>query len=103
MVMYSANIYFWKRYRVNYPFIFGFKQGTELGYREVLLISSGMAMLTLAGVLTSLDMEMDPRTKHFTAVTELVPLGLLIVSFSAQFKIEKCLSLQYILNLYNHW
>lgn len=35
MLMYGANIYFWRCYRVNYPFIFGFKRGTELGYREI--------------------------------------------------------------------
>ncbi|KAF5748964.1 EXS family protein isoform 1 [Tripterygium wilfordii] len=77
MVMYAGNVYFWKRYRVNYSFIFGFKQGTELGYREVLLLSSGLVVLTFAGVLSNLDMEMDPRTESFMAATELVPLGLL--------------------------
>ena len=81
MLMYSGNIYFWRRFRINYPFIFNFKQGTELGYREVLLVSSGLALLALAGVLTNLDMEMDPRTKRFETLTELVPLGLLTVSF----------------------
>ncbi|KAJ7974374.1 Phosphate transporter PHO1-like protein [Quillaja saponaria] len=79
MLMYSANIYFWRRFRVNYTFIFGFKKGTELGYREVLLLSSGLAVLTFAGVISNLDMEMDQRTKSFTALTELVPLGLVIV------------------------
>ena len=39
MLMYSANLYFWRRYRVNYSFIFGFKKGTELGYREVFVLS----------------------------------------------------------------
>lgn len=77
MLMYSANIYFWKRYRINYAFIFGFKQGTELGYREVLLLASGLSVLALGGVLSNLDMEMDPRTKSFTAITELIPLALL--------------------------
>ncbi|KAF8369668.1 hypothetical protein HHK36_032307 [Tetracentron sinense] len=38
ILMYAANIYFWRRYRVNYPFIFGFKEGTELGYRELVLV-----------------------------------------------------------------
>ncbi|KAF5725377.1 phosphate transporter PHO1 9-like [Tripterygium wilfordii] len=80
MVMYAGNVYFWKRFRVNYSFIFGFKQGTELGYREVLLLSSGLAVLTLGGVLSNLDMEMDPRTQSFKTVTELVPLGLLTVT-----------------------
>ncbi|XP_062151163.1 phosphate transporter PHO1 homolog 9 isoform X2 [Alnus glutinosa] len=79
MIMYSANIYFWRRYRVNYSFIFGFKQGTGLGYREVFLLSSCLGLLALTGVISNLDMEMDPRTKSFTALTELVPLGLLIV------------------------
>ncbi|KAF6166968.1 hypothetical protein GIB67_030661 [Kingdonia uniflora] len=77
MVMYAANIYFWRRYRVNYSFIFGFKQGTELGYREVLLVSMGLATLALAGVLGNMDMEIDPLTKDYKALTELLPLALL--------------------------
>ncbi|XP_048230137.1 phosphate transporter PHO1 homolog 9 [Ricinus communis] len=79
MLLYSANIYFWKRYRINYAFIFGFKQGTELGYREVFLLSSCLAVLTLGSILSNLDMEMDKRTQSFQAITELVPLGLLIL------------------------
>nr|ANY26941.1 phosphate transporter PHO1-like protein 9 [Fragaria x ananassa] len=79
IVVFSANIYYWRRYRVNYSFIFGFKKGTELGYRQSFLMSSGLAVLALAGVLSNLDMEMDPRTKTFEAWTELVPLGLVIV------------------------
>ena len=74
MVMYAANIYFWRHYRINYPFIFGFRKGTELGYREVLL-SSGLSVLMLAGVLSNLDMDMDPNMKSCNALTELVPSG----------------------------
>lgn len=77
MIMYAGNIYFWKRYRINYPFIFEFKQGTELGYREVLLLSSGLAVITLGCVLSNLDMEMDARTGNYKTLTELVPLALL--------------------------
>ncbi|XP_004298410.1 PREDICTED: phosphate transporter PHO1 homolog 3-like [Fragaria vesca subsp. vesca] len=79
MVMYSGNIYFWRRYRVNYTFIFGFKQGTELGYREVLLVSFGMAVLALAAALSNLDMEMDPQTQDYKALTELLPLFLVLL------------------------
>ena len=79
--MYATNIYFWRRYRVNYPFIFGFKQGTELGYRQVFLLSSSLAVLALAGVLANLDMEMDKKTKSYETLTELVPLGLVTVRF----------------------
>ncbi|CAH2044974.1 unnamed protein product [Thlaspi arvense] len=78
LFMYAADIYFWSKYRVNYPFIFGFEQGTDLGYREVLLVGSGLAVLTFAGVISNLDMEMDPRTKSFSVITELVPLALLL-------------------------
>lgn len=80
MLMYSANIYFWKRYRVNYTFMLGFKQGTELGYWQVLFLSSGLAVITLACVLSNLDMDADPRTRTFAAITESVPLALLTVS-----------------------
>ncbi|KAE8724608.1 Phosphate transporter PHO1-like protein 5 [Hibiscus syriacus] len=81
MVMYAINVYFWRRYRVNYAFIFGFKQGTELGYREVLLVSFGLAVMALASVLSNLDMEMDPKTNDYKAFTEIVPLILVVVVF----------------------
>jgi len=81
MIIYSANTYFWRRFKINYSFIFGFQEGTELGYREVFLLSSGLAVLALAAVLSNLDMEMDQRTKSFSAFTESVPLGLVIVSY----------------------
>lgn len=79
MIMYAVNIFFWRRYRVNYSFIFGFKQGTEMGYREVLLLSFGLAVLALGSVLSNLDMEMDPKTKDYKAFTELLPLGVVVV------------------------
>ncbi|PQM35298.1 phosphate transporter PHO1 homolog 3 [Prunus yedoensis var. nudiflora] len=75
LLMYAGNIYFWRRFRVNYSFIFGFKKGTELGYREVLLLSFGLAVLALASVLANLDMEMDTKTKDYKALTELLPLS----------------------------
>lgn len=81
MLMYAANIYFWKRYRVNYTFIFGFKEGTELGYREVLLLGFCLNALALASVLANLDMEMDPKTHDYKAITEIVPLGLAMVRY----------------------
>ncbi|XP_031117250.1 phosphate transporter PHO1 homolog 3-like [Ipomoea triloba] len=79
MIMYAGDIYFWRRYRINYPFIFGFKQGSELGYREVLLLASGIFVLALAAVLSHLDMEMDPVTRSYKVLTESVPLILISV------------------------
>nr|GLL39194.1 phosphate transporter PHO1 homolog 9 isoform X2 [Ipomoea trifida] len=80
MLMYAGDIYFWRRYRINYPFIFGFKQGTELGYREVLLLASGLSVLALAAVLSHLDMEMDPVTRSYKVLTESVPPILITVT-----------------------
>ncbi|KAL3629397.1 hypothetical protein CASFOL_026619 [Castilleja foliolosa] len=85
MVMYGWNTYLWRRFRVNYPFIFGFKQGTELGFREIFLLASGLSVLALAAVLSNLDMEMDPRTRSYKMLTELVPLGLVVVVLSITF------------------
>ncbi|KAI3943340.1 hypothetical protein MKW92_038910 [Papaver armeniacum] len=76
---------YFKCYLVNYPFIFGFKQGTELGYREVFLLSAGLTLLSLAGVLANLDMEMDPGTQRYQTVTELVPLGLVTLVLAIAF------------------
>ena len=80
MFTFAANIYFWRRYRVNYSFIFGFKQGSELGYLEVLLLSFGLAVLALTCVLLNLDMEVDSTTKDYGTYTELLPLILVLVS-----------------------
>ncbi|KAK8655829.1 hypothetical protein V6N13_108395 [Hibiscus sabdariffa] len=80
MLMYAINIFYWRKYRVNYAFIFGFKPGTELGYRQVLLLSFGLGALALASVLSNLDMEMDPETKEYEAFTELLPLMLVVVT-----------------------
>ena len=84
MLMYAGNIYFWRRYRVNHSFIFGFKEGTELKYLDVLLVSFVLAIMALASVLANLDMEMDPKTKQYKVFTELVPLILVLVRLLLQ-------------------
>lgn len=79
MLMYAADLYFWRKYQINYPFIFGFKRGTELGYREVFLLSTGLSVLALAGFLANLHLDMQSSTQKYKKVTELVPLGLVTV------------------------
>ncbi|CDY16129.1 BnaC08g39940D [Brassica napus] len=81
IIMYAANIYYWRRYKVNYSFIFGFKQGTELGYIQVLLVGFTIGVFALLCVLANLDMEADPKTKGYQTLTELLPLFLLIAMF----------------------
>lgn len=79
MFVYGANIYFWRRYKINYPFIFGFRQGTELGYREVFLLSNGLGVIALASFLVHMHVKMDSTTQHYETYVELLPLGLIIV------------------------
>lgn len=81
MLMYSANIYFWRLYRVNYTFIFGFKQGTELGYREVFLVSTGLAVLAFVCFLLNLQFDMDWKMKDHNTLPEVIPLGLVTVRY----------------------
>ncbi|XP_048136016.1 phosphate transporter PHO1 homolog 10-like isoform X2 [Rhodamnia argentea] len=74
---YLENIFpIYRRYRINYPFIFGFKQGTELGYREVFLVSTGLAVLALGSFLVNLYLDLGSKTRNFRTFTELVPLSL---------------------------
>ncbi|XP_031262409.1 phosphate transporter PHO1 homolog 3-like isoform X6 [Pistacia vera] len=79
MLMYATNIYYWRRFRVNYSFIFGFKQGTELGYRQVLLVGFGISVLALLTVICNLDMEIDPLSKDYHGLTEYLPLILVLL------------------------
>nr|GMC77875.1 phosphate transporter PHO1 homolog 10-like [Ipomoea batatas]GME10580.1 phosphate transporter PHO1 homolog 10-like [Ipomoea batatas] len=81
MLVHAADIYFWRRYRINYPFLFNLKQGTELGYREIFVISSGLAVLVLSTFLVQLHIRMDSNIQENVSRVELVPLVLLIVVF----------------------
>lgn len=81
LLMYGSNTFLWRRFQVNYPSIFGFKPDTELGFRQVFLLASGLSVLSLAAVVSNLDMEMDPSTLKYSTLTELVPLALVIVRF----------------------
>ncbi|KAI9168843.1 hypothetical protein LWI28_002684 [Acer negundo] len=85
MIMYGINIFYWRKYRVNYSFIFGFKPGTELGYRQVFLLSFGIAMLSLLTVIGNLDMESNPITQDYNRFTESFPLTLLILLIALLF------------------
>ncbi|KAG0589663.1 hypothetical protein KC19_1G037800 [Ceratodon purpureus] len=47
---YAFNVYAWARTRINYPFIFGFSPGSELRYRQVLLLATGLSTFLLGGM-----------------------------------------------------
>lgn len=82
MLTYAANIYFWRRYKVNYPFIFGFKQGTELDHQQVFLLSNGLAVLFLASFLANLHLDSGSNaSKYKTLAQLLLPLCLVVVRY----------------------
>ncbi|XP_039023733.1 phosphate transporter PHO1 homolog 10 [Hibiscus syriacus] len=79
MLTYAADIYFWKRCRINYPFIFGFKSGTQLSYREVILLGTGLAVLALSCFLGNLYLDLGSKTQNLKTLTGLFPLGLVAI------------------------
>lgn len=81
MLLYAANIYFWRRYRINYPFIFGFERETELGSQEVFLLSNGLAMVVLGTFLAHLHIMMESTSQDQHTIVEFIPLGLIVVRF----------------------
>ncbi|XP_023638574.1 phosphate transporter PHO1 homolog 2 isoform X1 [Capsella rubella] len=81
ITMYAIDIYYWKHYRVNYAFIFGYKQGTELGYRQVLLLAFTIGTFALLCVLGNLDMQVHSKTLDYQGFTELLPFFLLVALF----------------------
>ena len=91
---------------MNHSFIFGFKRGTGLGYNEVLLLGFGLAVFALGSVLANLDMQIDPETKDYKTLTELIPLILLLVrnsclkDFSIKYFRQNCIFSAYARSLY---
>jgi len=81
MLMYAGNTYFWRRYRINYPFLFGIRPGTELDHREVFLLTTGHAVVAVLCFLINLQLEMNQPNRSYKTATELVPLSLIVVRF----------------------
>ncbi|KAI5678986.1 hypothetical protein M9H77_09936 [Catharanthus roseus] len=74
-----TDIYFWRRYRINYPFIFGFQRETELGYQEVFRLCNGLAMLVLGTFLAHVHI-MESKSQDQRTSVEFIPLGLVTVT-----------------------
>lgn len=86
---YAFNVYAWAKTRVNYPFIFGFSPGTELRYREVLLLATGLSTFLLAGMNLHIAVTLlttdhwdpeNPPTQTPQMISDIIPLILVVVS-----------------------
>ncbi|KAL3679563.1 hypothetical protein R1sor_022519 [Riccia sorocarpa] len=73
--MYGFNVYFWCKWRINYPFMFDMRQGTELRHREVLMAASVLLCILLAAMLGHLFLH-DVSDSHYV---DFVPLSVFIL------------------------
>lgn len=92
LYFYAFNVYAWQRTRINYPFIFGFSPGTELRYREVLLLSTGFTTFLLGGMNIHIAVTLlthpapappgvvaSPTASQGSTVTDVIPMILVLV------------------------
>jgi hypothetical protein len=77
LYMYGWNLFIWQRTRINFPFIFEFDAGTELSYRDVLLVCTGLTVVLGGGMLGHLASDYSE-----SILIDLIPLGVVLVSIS---------------------
>ncbi|CAK9228659.1 unnamed protein product [Sphagnum troendelagicum] len=77
MYMYGWNVYAWQRTRINYGFIFEFSPGTELRYREVLLICTALSSMLLGTMIVHIiaSAKEAPNYNH----SEWAPMAITLV------------------------
>ncbi|XP_027913347.1 phosphate transporter PHO1 homolog 10-like isoform X2 [Vigna unguiculata] len=56
-----------------------YRAGTELDYRQIFLLTSGLAVVALLCFLINLQIEMNSRSQQYKTLTELVPLILVVL------------------------
>jgi hypothetical protein len=78
MYMYGWNVYAWQQTRINYGFIFEFSPGTELRYRQVLLICTALSSMLLGTMIVHIiaSAKEAPNYNH----SEWAPMAITLVS-----------------------
>ncbi|GBG77174.1 hypothetical protein CBR_g23500 [Chara braunii] len=74
---YGVCVYLWYTVRINYAFIFDFTPGTELGFREVFMIATGMSVIMLAGLIGHLAAYAH-KSSHSSA-GEFIPAAIILL------------------------
>ncbi|KAG6546094.1 hypothetical protein Mapa_012500 [Marchantia paleacea] len=75
MYMYGADLYFWRRLRINYAFIFEFTPGTELRHREVLMVTSVLTTVLVGSMVGHLALHSVAKSPY----VDFIPLGLVML------------------------
>jgi hypothetical protein len=78
MYMYGWNVYAWEKTRINYGFIFEFSPGTELHYREVLLICTALSSMLLGTMIVHIIASTKEASNY--GGSDWVPLSITLVS-----------------------
>ncbi|KAJ7549499.1 hypothetical protein O6H91_07G056400 [Diphasiastrum complanatum] len=79
MYMYGWNVYAWRHVRINYAFIFEFAPRSELRYREILLLCTGLSTIVVGGMVTHLVAYSKAKASPYV---DLIPLAVLMVFVS---------------------
>ncbi|KAL3679555.1 hypothetical protein R1sor_022511 [Riccia sorocarpa] len=75
MYMYGADLYLWRRLRINYAFIFEFAPGTELRHREVLMVTSVLTTVTMGCMVTHLAL----HSVNSSPYVDLIPIAVVML------------------------
>ncbi len=78
MYMYGWNVYAWQKTRINYGFIFEFSRGTELHYRDVLLICTALSSMLLGTMIVHIIASTKEAPNYDGS--EWIPLSITLVS-----------------------
>lgn len=77
MFMYGWNVYAWQKTHINYVFIFEFSPGTELRYRQILLVCTTLSSMLLATMIAHLLISNNEAPKYYSS--EIAPLVITLV------------------------
>lgn len=80
MYLYGWNIFLWRRARINYAFIFEFSPGSELRYREVLLVCTGLTTILIGAMVLHLSIHSTLVEGQASPYIDLIPLAVMLVS-----------------------
>ncbi|KAG0554364.1 hypothetical protein M758_12G087500 [Ceratodon purpureus] len=87
MYLYGWNIFLWRRARINYAFIFEFSPGSELRYREVLLVCTALTTLLIGAMVVHLTIHtllMDGQGPWIVYV-DLIPIAVMVMFLAMLF------------------
>ncbi|KAG6546090.1 hypothetical protein Mapa_012496 [Marchantia paleacea] len=75
MIMYGFNVYYCRKWKINYAFMFDFKQGTELRHREILMAGTVLMTILLAAMTGHVALHSVTDSPY----VDFIPLGVFMI------------------------